>query len=240
MNILDIVLLLIIAWAVHKGYKRGVVATLSSLARYVAGLIGTMIFYWPLQIFLSRQMHLGEKLTPWVVETLAIPASSQKISDLVIDNAVALVEQKELPAAFKEVMIKAIQDFADLPATKGITTLGQGLGYIISNFIISALSFVILALVFSAVFRIILPRLFRAASPKPVTAVDKMGGAVLGLAGGLLSVAVLVIVLTPIASMAALKGNPSPLADQMHSSFMVNEVMTRLSSLFQVIFISQG
>lgn len=240
MNFLDIILLLIIAWAVRRGYKKGIVATLSSLAGYVAGLIGTAIFYWPLQIVLTRQLHLGEVLTPWVTKTLAIPSSTQKISDLAIENAVALVNQKEIPAAIKEVMITGIQDFANLPATKGITNLGQGIGYIISDFIISALCFVILAVVFSAIFRIILPKLFRAAAPTPVTAVDKCGGAVLGLAGGFLSAAILVVLLTPVASMGALKGNPSLLADQMHSSLLVNVVMTRLGSIFQMIFTGKG
>lgn len=240
MNLLDIILLLIFAWAVHRGYKRGVVGSLSTLAGYVLGLIGTAIFYWPLQIFLSRQLHLVDKLSPWVVKTLAIPTASEKISDLAIDKAITMINQKDLSEGIKQILVKYIQDFANLPAAKGITTLGQGIGYIISDFIISALSFVILAMVFSAIFRIILPKLFKSAAPKPVTALDKMGGAVLGLAGGLLAVATLVILLTPLASMGALKGNPSPLANQVQASFMVNAIIGQLETLFEMIFASKG
>lgn len=236
MNLLDIIFLLILAWAVYRGYKRGMVGTLSTLAGYVLGLIGTAIFYWPLQIFLSRQLHLADKISPWVVDSLAIPAASQKINNLAIDTAIAMINQKDVPDGIKEILIKGIQDFANLPASKGITTLGQGIGYIISDFIVSSLSFIILAVIFSVFFRIIIPKMFKAAAPKPVTSVDKLGGAVFGLAGGLLSVGVVVIVLIPLASMGALKGNASPLANQMQTSFMVNEVTMRLESLLGMIF----
>lgn len=240
MNLLDIIFLLVLAWAVYKGYSRGMVGTLSRLAGYVLGLIGTAIFYWPLQIFLSRQLKLVDKLSPWVIDSLAIPASSQEINSLVIDNAVAVINQKELPAAFKEIMVNYVQDFANLPVSKGITTLGQGIGYLISDLLISLLSLVILAVVFMFVFRILLPRLFKAAAPSPVTTLDKVGGAVFGLVGGLFSVAALVILLTPLASMGALKGNPSPLADQVQASFMVNAVTMRLEGLLEMIFASKG
>jgi uncharacterized membrane protein required for colicin V production len=240
MNLLDIILLLLLAWAVFRGYKRGVVGTLSTLAGYVLSLIGTAVFYWPLQIFLSRQLHLVEKLSPWVVNNLGIPAASQPITSFPIDMAVEMVNQKDIPYAFKEIMVKYIQDFADLPVKKGINSLGEGIGYIVSDFMISAFSFVFLAVVLSVFFRILLPRLFNSAAPRPVTALDKAGGAAFGLAGGFLSIAALVLLLTPLASIGALKGNPSPLADQVHTSFMVNAVVARLETLFEMIFASKG
>jgi len=181
-----------------------------------------------------------DKLSPTVVDALPFPAASQQIANFPVDYAVTMVNEKEIPAAFKKIMVNYIQDFANLPVSEGITTIGQGLGYIISDFIISTLSFVILAVVFSAIFRIFLPRLFNSVAPKRVTTLDKAGGAILGLASGLVSVAVLIILLTPLASLGALKGNPSPLAELVHASFMVEVVTIRLESVFEIIFASKG
>lgn len=125
MNLLDILFLAVLAWAAWKGYRKGVIATLSSVVGYVAGFTGLLLFYQPLRSILSRDLRLGEKLTPWVAEKLALPASSfqTKIGDMAMDKAIEMINQQDLPAVFKEIMTGYVRNFEKLPANGGINTL---------------------------------------------------------------------------------------------------------------------
>ncbi|MHB9095070.1 MAG: CvpA family protein [Eubacteriales bacterium] len=240
MVFLDIVFLAIFGFAVYKGYKKGVFATLTSIAGYLVGLIGTLVLYKPLQGILGKQLHMAEKLSPWVAKSLSLPVSSQQINGLAMDKAVEIINQRQLPNVFKEIMIQYVRDFSKLPLSKGINTLGEGIAYTISDFLVNSLSFIILFSCLALILRIILPKLFKTVSPRPVTFIDKLGGAVLGSCGGILSIAVLLIVLIPLGSMGALKGNPSVLANQMQNSLVVNLFTNHLQSLLNMIFSGGG
>lgn len=238
MNLLDIILLAVLGHGIYKGYRKGVFATLSSVAGYIIGLIGTFILYQPLRVILEKKLRLGEKLSPWVADKLFLPASTiqVKIGDVAVDKAAELINQKDMPDVFKEIMTGYVRDFAELPAAKGIDTLGEGVAYTISSFLLNALSFMIVFAGLTLLFRIVLPKLFNTVNPKPVTFADKLGGAALGTCGGLMSVVVLIVVLIPLASLGTLQGNPGLLANQMHNSAVVEVFMSYSESFFKIIF----
>ncbi len=240
--VLDIVFLAVLAYAARKGYKKGVFATLSAVAGYVIALVGTLILFPLVQVFLTRQVHLTEKLSPWVAEKMALPAASfqTKIADVALDKAVEMIKQRDLPDFFKEIMLNYVRDFTQLPVTKGINNLGQGISFTIANFLVNAIGFFLLITCLALFFRIIIPKLFKTVSPKPVRLIDKLGGAALGTCGGLVSIGVLVVVLIPLASMGALKGNPSPLADQMHASLGVRLFTAHMETILSIIFSGRG
>lgn len=240
MSGLDYIFLGILAFAVFRGYKRGFFASLAAVVGYIAGLIGTVVLYQPLSAFLNSSADLPQKLMPLISEKLALPVSNMPINKIAIDQAVEMVNRKELPQMFKTVMLRFVEDFSKLPAMKGINTLGEGVAYMLSTLIIKALIFSMLFFCITAVFRIVLPKLFKTVSPKPVKIIDQLGGAVLGLCVGILSIAMLVVVLVPIASMGALKGNPSPLGGLVHGSLITNLLLSRMEVLLNTVFSGGG
>lgn len=238
MNLLDLILLAMLGWASWKGYKKGVFATVSSVAGYVIGLIGTFVFYQPLRVILSRDLKLGEKLAPWVTETLALPVSSfqTKINDMAMDKAIEMINQKPLPGVFKEIMAGYVQELAKLPSSQGVNSLGDGIVYIVSDLLISAAALFILFCGLTLLFRVILPRIFRSVTPRPLSIIDKLGGGLLGICGGIISLAVLITILTPLTSLWSLQGNPGFLAEQMQSSFLVNTFLENIQDVFGTFF----
>ncbi len=232
MVLIDFLFLGVLLFAAYRGYKKGLFATLSRVAGYFIGLFGTLLLYRRMADFLGEQLNLREKLSPWVAEKLAMPASTfqTKINTLAFDKAEELIKSLGLPETFQKIMLGYIKDFTVLPS-KGIETLGDGVTYTITTFLITAISFFLLYAGLTLVFRILLPKLFGTVSPRPLTFLDKLGGAALGVCGGALSVAALIILLSPVASMGVLKGNASPLANQMMNSIVVDIFMEYLQKI---------
>ena len=233
MDLLDIILIAALGFSCYKGYKRGVFKALFSIVGYVVSFVGALCLYQPLALFLGDKLPLGGQLSSWVAQKMAIPtaAAQTRISDAPLEKAVQIINNQQLPEVFEKAMMEYVQDISKLPLTKGINTLGEGISYTISNFLIGALSFFLIYIGLSLVFRKILPKLFSTVSPKPVTITDKMGGAVLGFGGGLLTVTAFVIILLPTASLGGLKGNPGFLAGQMQNSLIVNLLMPYIQDL---------
>jgi len=234
LNSLDIIFLIILGFSTYRGFNRGIIASVSSLAGYIIGLLGAALLYQPMAIFLGDQMGLKTALSPWVAEKIALPASSfeTRINEMALDKAAELIDQQQLPAVFKDVMMEYVSTISELPVTEGIQTLGEGISYTLSTFLISALSFILLYAGLSIIFRIIVPKIFNTVNPRPVRFLDKLGGAAMGAAGGLLSVVILVAILTPVASLGAFKGNESTLAGLLSESVFASAIMTRMQGFF--------
>jgi uncharacterized membrane protein required for colicin V production len=235
MDLLDGLFLLILFFTAYKGYKKGFFATVSTVIGYVVAIIGTFVFYQPLAAYLGSELGLTKIVSPWVLEKLTLPAAAfqTQITEIAFDKAAAIINQQQLPEVFKKSMLEYVKDISSLPINYGINNLGDGIAFTISNFFITALSFFLLYGFLSLIFRAIIPKVFKTVSPKPIAFLDKLGGAVFGTCGGILSVAALVMILTPLASMGAMKGNSSPLANQMANSLFVNMVMSNIGTFIQ-------
>lgn len=239
MNLLDAVLLGILGFSIYKGYKKGVIGALSSVTGYVLGLFAAILLYRPVADFLSFHFKLESKLAPWVTENLGLPATAfeTKISDLAMGQATEIISQQNIPQIFKDVMVDFVEQIFTLPLTKGIVSLGDGITYIISNYLITGIIFLGLFSCLVILFRSILPKLFKTVSPQPVTAIDKLGGAALGALGGTLTVGAFMVFLVLLGTMGAMKGNESPLANLLKNSFLVTTFMSHSESmLLKLIF----
>ncbi len=233
MNILDIIFVVILAYGAYRGYQKGLFATVSRVAGYLAALVGAVLLYQPLALFLGNEMRFREALSPWIAETMAIPAASfqTEINDVAFDKAKAILEGYRMPEVFNSLMEEIISKISEVPSA-GINSLGEGITYTVSGYILNAVSFVLIYILLSVLFRIIIPKVFTSVNPKPVTFLDKICGSVLGMGGGMLTVSAIIILLTPLASMGAMKGNDSPLANMMAGSITVDKVMGILSGFF--------
>ncbi|WP_418791226.1 CvpA family protein [Phosphitispora sp. TUW77] len=234
MNILDIIFILFLAYCAYRGYQKGLFAAVSRVASYVIAVIGAMMLYQPLALFLGNEMRFREVLSPWVADKMAIPAASfqTEISDVAFDQAKNLLETYQLPEVFNNIMMDLIGKISEAPAAVGLNTLGESITYSVSGFILNALSFVLIYTMLSVLFRIIIPKLFTGVNPRPITFIDKIGGSVLNIGGGIITIGTIVILFTPLASMAAMKSNQNQLTELMSSSIAVNTIMSFLNGLF--------
>ncbi len=233
MDLLDYVLLAWLGFAALKGYRKGVFAALTSIAGYVISFLGAFYLSRPLAIFLDKQWQLSEKLSPWITRKLALPALSGqlKIEPPALDRITAVFNQQQLPEVFKKVIGEYVRDASNSMLTKGVNTLGEVIPYLVSTFLVSALSFFLLYTGLSLLCRTVLPKLFRTASPRPVAFMDKAGGAVLGILGGGLVIAALAVVLTPVASIGTLQGDHGFFTDQIRNSVIIKTFLSYLHIL---------
>lgn len=209
MNFLDILILIGLAWAVIRGYRKGVVVSLFKLLGYLAGLATGYIFSEVLAKILDRSFGLTKAMMPWLVKTVTLPASTSNvnIADIQFEKAQELIDNLPLPNNFKDMFMQYINELAQFPAAHGINKLGEALVYIISNFLLSAICFMVVYVLVSHVIAVTIPKWIKKVSPAPVKFTDHLGGAVLGLAGGLISLAITVAMLLPVAAAGALEGN---------------------------------
>lgn len=227
MNVLDGIFVFLITFSILRGYKKGLFGTISKVGGFLFGLVAAVFFYRKLADYLSDQWQLEAKLSPLIAEKLFLPAIAFKIkiSDFSLDKASISLQQLHLPKFLEGVVTKQFQNVASLPEAKGFTTIGEAITYTVSHFLVNVFSFMGLLLCVVLIFWLILPRLFSAVSPTPVTILDKLGGAFVGLGFGVLSTIALGTLLLPASFLGAINGNPSSLANQLHGSFMANFFM---------------
>lgn len=210
------------------------IAAVSSIVGVLISLLGAFWLYKPTALFLDDKFLLSEKITPWISEKLAIPVDSldNKINTGVSEGLAAAVNRLEVPDFIKELMLNNLTQNTSVPVSSGLTSVSQGLAAVIASLFLSALSFLLVYIFFKFFFQIFLPKVFRTISPRPIKAVDRLAGSILGAGAGLLSIIVATIILTPLASMSALKGNEGLLVDQMGNSTIVNMVIKYIGTLW--------
>jgi len=210
-NILDILIVGGLALAIRKGYKKGVITSLFSLLGYLTGLLAAVLFSEVLAKVVDRSFNVTGKMIPWFSESSTIPAgvAEASIRELPLEQAEEAFLAMPLPESLQAPFLELIQDIAELPTTHGIETLGEGIAYLLSAFIITALCFIFLYVVVSRFLGKTIPSLFKKASPGPVNTLDHLGGALLGLLGGIISVGIMVAMLIPVAAIGAVKGTQS-------------------------------
>lgn len=214
MNIVDIIILLALGLAVYKGYNKGLMASLAGLAAYFAGLLAAVLFSGTLARWLDSSFGLTKSITPWLAGQLAIPTSAgaTRISQVPFDKAVNMINDYDIPEVFKKIMLGYIDEVSKLPVTRGIDNLGEALTYLVASFILSALAFLLIYWITSKIIGKVIPRFLKKVSPRPVNALDHLGGAAMGAAGTTLTIAVSLAVFMPVLSIGLLKPRGSVLA----------------------------
>ena len=217
-----------------QGYKKGLIAAISSIIGVLISLLGAFWLYRPTAIFLDNQFLLSERISPWISQKLALPVDSldNRLSTTLSDGLAAAVNKLEVPDFIKDLMLNHLTQNTSLPVASGLTTVSQGLVAAVTSLFLSALSFLLVYIFFKFIFQIFLPKIFSSISPRPIKALDRLAGSVLGAGAGVLSIIIVTIVLTPLASMSALKGNEGFLVNQMGGSTVVNIVMNYIGTLW--------
>jgi membrane protein required for colicin V production len=90
MNLLDIILIIPLIWFAYRGFSRGLIIELASLAALILGIYASIHFSWYAAEFLAENFDLGEKYLPiislivtFVVVVLIVYAVGKIVEKLV-------------------------------------------------------------------------------------------------------------------------------------------------------------
>lgn len=207
MNLIDALIIMSLLFTLFRGYRKGIAVSFFKLLGYLCGLVTGLLFSEVLAKTLNRSLGLTEKLMPWLGEKAILPAAvtNTSIESIPFDKVQGTLEAMPLPEFFQIALTDYFSEIEKLPDL-GITKLGDGLIYIISNFIVVGICFFILYWVVSHFLGVTIPRWFRKASPGPITLIDRMGGACLGLLSGLIGIAITIGMMMPIVAAGSLQG----------------------------------
>ncbi len=214
MNVVDIIILAVLSWAVIRGYKKGLAASFARLAGYFFGLVAAVFLSAPLAGWLDGTFNLAKGLTPWLHDRLALPAAANtaKISQLPFDKAAQIIKNYDLPDSFKNIMLNYIDEIAKMPVMLGINNLSEAVAHLVGSFMLTAAAFLVIYGVVSLLIGKVIPSYLLKAGPRPVKKLDHLAGAILGGAGATISVAVTIGVIMPVFSIGLFKSKGSVLS----------------------------
>jgi hypothetical protein len=229
MNIVDLIILALLGLAFYRGYNKGLMASIAGLVGHLAGLVTAYILSTPAARMLDRSFNLVKGFIPWFHEQLALPAAAKAvtISKIPFDQAEKLISDYDLPAIFKDIMLSYMDEVAQMPVTHGINTLGEAVAYLVGNFILTSIAFLLIFGITSLIIGKGIPRLLKKASPAPVTLFDRFAGAGLRMTGAAVSIAVTFGVVMPVFSIGLLKERGSIL-----SAFAVLIQNSKIANIF--------
>lgn len=214
MNIVDLLILAALGFAAYKGYKKGLMTALAALAGHLIGLAVAVLLSGPVARVLDGSFNLIKGTVPWLTEQLALPvsANSVKISQMPLDKAVKMINDYDLPDLFKKIMLRYVDDVAKMPVTHGINNISEAIAYLVGSFMLSSAAFL---LIYGIIYHLIgkgIPRRLKKASPRPVSMLDSLAGAVLRATGTGIGIAVSLGLVMPVLSIGLFKERGSVLS----------------------------
>ncbi len=172
MTILDIIILVFIAFQVVVGYIKGAVKSLFDLGGYLLAAVVTYFFYAPVKALLIEATSLDEKIATFVADRLkALGATSVQAAVSTAD----LNAMTKLP--LPENVKKSISDFL----TKSVSSASQNVTTEVTSFLMTIIAVVTVFVVTLVVIKIVVSMLDIIASLPVISTFNKIGGVLFGL-----------------------------------------------------------
>ncbi|ADG83814.1 CvpA family protein [Thermincola potens] len=231
MNLLDLLLSAGLLLAIFRGYRKGMLVSFFNFLGYVVGFVSALLFSEVLAKVIDRSFGITKKMMPWLLDNASLPATVNKtrIADIPFEKAQDLAANLSVPETFRDAFIDYLGQIAEMPATKNIHTLGDALGYLMAMFLLTAICFAFIYFLVSRFLGKTIPGWFKKTSPAPVTFLDHLGGAVLGLLTGIIGLMITIGMLIPLAAAGAIKGTDTGLLGRMAEIINSSVFMTTFS-----------
>ncbi len=172
MTIIDIIILIFIAFQVAMGFIKGAVKSLFDLMGYIFAAVVTYFFYVPVKNLLIEMTPLDETISTFVAERLkALGATSVQATVSTAD----LNAMTKLP--LPEDVKKAISDFL----TGSVSSVTQNVTSEVTNFLMTLVAVISVFLVTLIVVKIISSMLNVIANLPVISTFNKLGGVAFGL-----------------------------------------------------------
>lgn len=195
MNLIDVILLVLLAANVARGFQRGLIMTIASLASYIAGWWAAVVYNEKAALFLLDQEGFVQPLSRWLRGFLSTRQQEERLSHLVEESLqetwlslpLPEVARNWLPeSAFSGEMVQQTEEW-----------LLDRAAFALTQVVVYFLAFVLIFMVVKHLAYFI-GKLLHGVFQLPVlNTLNRGGGLLAGLVRGVLMVWILLIVATP-------------------------------------------
>lgn len=194
MNLVDIIIVIFIAWGAFKGFKRGFINTLGGLFGWIIALVLAVIFNANFKSFLDQQFGLTGKLGDWLGERFPLPAEIDEASSSPEDIE-QVVESLPMPGFMQDILSDKVISLS--AEESGPESLSVVFGHGIAEMLVIGLSFLALFFIISFIIKIMLTIVSKGVSITPLRGINRLGGFIIGAGVYSFILAVVIGVLYP-------------------------------------------
>ena len=195
MNLMDVIILLLLAANVARGFQRGLIMTIASLASYIAGWWAAIVYNEKVALYLLDQEGFVQPLTGWLRGFLSTRQQEESLSHLVEES----LQETWLSLPLPEV----VRNWLPEPALSG-EVVQQTEEWLLDRAAFALTQVVVYFLAFVLIFMVVkhltyfIGKLLHGVFQLPVlNTLNRGGGLLAGLVRGVLMVWILLIIATP-------------------------------------------
>lgn len=177
MNLVDIIIVIIIALGAFKGFKRGLINTLGGLFGWAVALVLAVIYNTNFKSFLDQQFGLTAKLGDWLGERFPLPAGVDEASSSAADIEL-VVESLPMPAFMQDILSDKATSLS--AQESGPESLSMVFGHGIAEMLVIGLSFLLLFFIISFIIKILLKIVSKGVGVTPLRGINRIGGFIVG------------------------------------------------------------
>lgn len=207
MNLLDLIILLLLAVGFGLGWYKGFIASALNLASYIIAWFLAFIGYGPLASFISNHTNLNSTL-------LYLTAGSEKLSDITVANVdvsqisaeklTEVIQNSKLPTPIANMITNNVLHNSFV--NQGITTLSDYFNQTIINLALGLISFLIIFFVVRIISIIVIGIAENVVKLPILKQSDKLIGGIVGTVEAIFVVAILFAVVPIAMSVVPLDG----------------------------------
>jgi uncharacterized membrane protein required for colicin V production len=234
-NYLDLLITGSLGLSVYQGYRRGILLSVARIVSYMAGL-GVAIYYYRLfSDWLDEKLGLVERLASFLYSLLPLPRTvmTTAVDGLGFQELSQVVTALPLPVFYQQQMLTYLSNY-QLILTGSILSIGETITLILAHTLVELIAFGVLFLGVLILVRRLGGVISRRANKSVFGGANRLAGAVLGLAGGLLIGAIGLGLLVPVVVLGQIGQIEvlAKVAEQVNSSKMTPFFLS-LFTLFQ-------
>ena len=222
-NLMDIVLILIIALSGFIGYKIGFVKTAINMFSFVIALVLALLFYKPLAIILTEKTTIDD----WIIEKVVDYKYQEEVSEAKSDEEKSEAEEETIVVSLAKQLPQAVMESVDIEQTK--RDIKREIGLKVSEAIMKVLSLIIIYVVVKVTL-IITSFVLNGIMQIPVLKqLNETLGLIFGLIMGVAEMYIAFAVITFISSVADISFIVDPIKSSLIASFMFdNNIILKL------------
>lgn len=198
-NWLDILFGVILVFFALDGLRKGLVATIFSLTGSIASICIAAYYHPDVANYLDLNYNMLNKIQEVVYGKVKLPveAAGLQLTNTTQEAIEQLLINMQLPLPIRNVIMENSQNLSEFTA-QGVETIGQYLSLVISQALLTAISFILILCAVKLLFLIILFILNKLIDSGYMGFSNRMLGICAGLAQGILASMILLTFVVPI------------------------------------------
>jgi len=202
MSLFDILIGIIIVWGFYKGLKSGLIKSLGGILGWIASILLAISFHRSLADYLDKSFDIVTSTGEFIIRFIPLPSFSFEADNISMAIVNAGIQEMALPDFLKRNLSENIsrllvnENFFDV-------SLSELIAYGLAGMFLNGISFLILFVVTGIIIKIGVDLLSRIFAITPLGPINKLSGAVLGIAINLVIITVIIGLLSPVIVLSA-------------------------------------